>query len=1411
MKKKFTRKKLIKNAASLTFGVGLLLSSFQAACIDPAPKARAAAVAATKAESILANLTAAQRKALEQTSTNDQSGLFVSPEVDLDSNENVSIIVQFNQKPHKVAILEAALKGNSLSDSEAKSLVAADHAMFKKDLKSLITDDGANYKISRTYKNAFNGVSIKLPANKIESLLRSKAVKAIYSNAIVKAEQPVVEAAPSKEARGKGMAEINEFLNINKLHEEGYTGKGIKIAVLDTGVDYNHPDLSPAYKGYRAQPGVDPKTIDPNSVKGWDFIDNDADPMETTYADWVNAGKPNPQSNGEGYYTEHGTHVSGTIVGQGKNDSDYATTGIAPDADFYAYRVLGPSGSGTSDGIVAGIEKAVTDGVHIMNLSLGANYNDPMLVEAIAINNAVLSGVTAVVAAGNAGSGMYTLGTPGNASLSLTVGASDVPSEIATMKATVANQISDLRLMATGFSSDLNSLISPSQPLQIVNIGLGNSWDYFGANARVDGKVVLVQRGGNNINDKILQAKNRGAIGVIVYNNNAAEGHLPFNLGEGAKFVPAFSMTNTDGVALSQEIPFSKTGTISFSDLGKVVLAGDNLADFSSRGPSRKTYDIKPEITAPGVGVLSTVPGFVNNHENPSDFKFAYERMSGTSMATPAVAGISALLLQAKPDLQPEDIKAILMNTADPLSKPYSVYEIGAGRVDPYNAIHSNFEIKVAEKFPSIINNKEKLVEENSGAISFGNKAFDGKDLVDTRTVTLFNKSEGKKTFNVSVIFNKNLRGSKDAEANGVTLKTDSTIAVKGNSKKKTKVTLSIPKEAEKGIYEGYVVYTNKDNPEESYKVPFGVHYVEQGFDYFKLYKRSVPESVRQSSQKWHRGNAAYVSLKSHMKIIDAVISDPKTGKDLGVIGTFDGTTMDEGVEYPMHFFYKGYYFPFTNDPNNPIGLRPDQIVMPKAGQYQFKLIGKDDDGKTYTVTQDFFVDNTNPKFDLHVDGEVPGKQIVEFKDGQATVGVTGHITDDNVEVKQAAGMTADQTQNQIYYSYNSWLPNGMMTLDKDGNASDEIAMLPSGILSVKFEGMDEATNGGMQKQYYFVNEHTPYVSVEANHPTINHTTIVKPGDTFTMTLNANNVSKLMKANYTFSDAPASKITNIALNPEAQKLGAALDVKQTTSGSTISSNVTVNFNGTSGVNGDMPMLDLTIQIPTSVEPKLNSTWDWGGVKSTFTDVNNVTTKPFSNVSPISVLNNQTEIRGPILGEAFLNANGQFDTTRDYSMISPTITIVDHNGREVKTNVVNKSGQFDILGIKPSKEDYTIIEDIPGHFTTFNNFNIYMSEVEGGPYGVLYTVGSDIIPTATAGDVNNDDVIDVMDALEIQTYWGTNKRSADINFDGTVDAKDFAFVEKNYLMQNPWIAAPPKAVKKYKGATLESVKSQLEIQ
>lgn len=147
----------------------------------------------------------------------------------------------------------------------------------------------------------------------------------------------------TKTSRAKSTSKLTDSIpqiGVDKLHSEGITGKGIRVGVLDTGIDYNHPDLKDVYKGYRAKPGEDSSRIDPNSVKGWDFINNDADPMETTYTEWQQSGAPEFNDRGSSFYTAHGTHVAGIVSAQKKNTSDSAVKGVAPDIELYNYRVL---------------------------------------------------------------------------------------------------------------------------------------------------------------------------------------------------------------------------------------------------------------------------------------------------------------------------------------------------------------------------------------------------------------------------------------------------------------------------------------------------------------------------------------------------------------------------------------------------------------------------------------------------------------------------------------------------------------------------------------------------------------------------------------------------------------------------------------------------------------------------------------------------------------------------------------------------------------------------------------------------------------------------------------------------------------------------------------------------------------
>ncbi|MGG0175614.1 S8 family serine peptidase [Gottfriedia acidiceleris] len=1335
------------------------------------------------------NLTAEQRQALKNIDKFNARGLHLSDDVDLDSSKTVSVIVEFNNKPKKVALLEAAVNGQNLSPTEAQSNVDDDHATFQTDLENTVKN--GTYKVKRSFKTAFNGVSLQVPANKLQELVQSGAVKAIYSNQTVQLDEPKTPdaQATSTEADTHGMAAERSYLKIDQLHKEGFTGKGIKVGILDTGIDYNHPDLKDAYKG------------------GYDFVNNDNDPMETTYDDWVKAGKPSINGGAEPYYTEHGTHVAGTIAGRGKADSHLSTTGVAPDADIYAYRVLGPGGGGTMDAIISGIDRAVTDGMDVINLSLGAPYNDPLTPQSMALNYAVLSGVTAIVAAGNSGDAMYTVGNPGNAALPLTVGASDVPTIIPTIKGNDDGVSYSMQLLARGFDDKISDLLTKSYP--IVNVGLGQSFNYSGANTRIDGKIAFIQRGTNTINDKILQAKNRGAAGVIIYNN--VDGLMPFYLSEGEDFIPSFNLTMADGLALKQQIASGKT-TFSFSDLSSITTKGDELASFSSRGPSRVNYDIKPEVTAPGVSVLSTVPGFIHSPNNPTDYNHAYDHMSGTSMATPFVAGVAALLKQANHNLQPEDIKALLMNTADPLSKTYSVYEVGAGRVDPYQALHSSIEIKVKDTTPVVVNGETNDIEEITSALSFGNVAFTGKDLVESRSLTFENNGSKSKTFDVKVSYQTNVRGSKDAEKNGVTVTTDKTVKVPVNSNVTRKVDLSIPTTAEKGIYEGYVTYTNQDDPSETYRVPFGVHFVEEGIKDFTLSRNSITNDRNQlKSPIMQPALTATMTLNSHMRSLYVVLSDAKTGEDLGIANTFDGMGFEEGKTYFFQPFV-GAIYPFADKEHKTISK---VATLPREGHYKLKLVGVNDDGKEFVNAQDLFIDNTAPdKFEMKVQGENERSPFVEYKKGVTAIPVTASLHDQMVDQMRAVGIDVNQGTVGIPYAWNSNSINGKLTLDEHGNGSDSVAVTPnSPITQVLFVGGDQGTNANAQELYYLVEDNYSYVYGDPQGPLRHKQMITHVGDTRSSTLTAYNVTKVKSAVYTFSaNTLDTNFESIKLNPAAEALGGVLSTTTTTAntvnGPVVTVVATVTFDGTKEVTGDIPMVDVAVKIQDIQKPVNGSSLSLASTK--ITSVDGVVTRPWGTFPTIVILPKFSSLGGYVYAQGLFK-NGKFDETvgRDYTLTGMKAFVQDKDGKRYD-GAIAKNGQYVVNGLPLTHDDMSIVFDVPGHFNTYTSFHGMYQTLDGEEYGVAGYIGRDVY-TATAGDVNKDNVIDIMDALAIQTYWGTNKRSADINFDGKVDVNDFAYVYYNYGLGNPTNPnANPKAKKTYKGQTLESIIVELGL-
>ena len=384
----------------------------------------------------------------------------------------------------------------------------------------------------------------------------------------------------------------------------------------------------------------------------------------------------------------------------------------------------------------------------------------------------MLSGLVTVVAAGNAGPNEKTLGSPGTAALGISVGASDASMSIPAFNGSASDEkFENMQLLGKDFSDRLEELQGKSLP--IVFAGLGKATDFAGKD--VSGKIALIQRGEIAFDEKIKNAKNAGAKSVIVYNN--VDGQIPAYLGEAVGLIPSFRLSKADG----ERLKGLGEGSFTFETLNNTKTEGDHLADFSSRGPVNGNYDIKPDVVAPGVSIFSTTPEFINDPQDGINYGNAYVRMSGTSMATPHVAGTAALILQEHPEYTPFDVKAALMNTSDDLKGNNSVYEVGAGRIDAYQAVHTDTSIKVWDKTKNIENGNVVEIDEQTGSIVFGRYYKKGNEPIEaSKKVTVQNNSQEEKSFKLEVEYHGERKGIQDAVKNGVKVAVPSSITVGG-------------------------------------------------------------------------------------------------------------------------------------------------------------------------------------------------------------------------------------------------------------------------------------------------------------------------------------------------------------------------------------------------------------------------------------------------------------------------------------------------------------------------------------------------------------------------------------------------------------------------------------------------------
>jgi len=636
---------------------------------------------------------------------------------------------------HLVVTLRTPGLGTPRSAGGAAQPLALQGAQISERISARAAITALGGTVNAEYRYLINGLRIHIPATQLEALRANPHVADVQ---LVTRYKRMTVTGGAVSGRGgatpsnAGAATEVQAKNVwaQTATSKAGTGFGVKVAVIDTGIDYTHDDF--VRDGDVTFPTA-------KVVAGYDLVGDayapgdggiaelpqpDSDPMDCTIA----------QGGG------HGTHVAGTIAGFGiksngltygiSSSERYTSTlntstfklapGMAPLASLIAIRVFGCDGA--TELAADGIEKAVALGANVINLSLGSPYGIKGGAEQAAINAAEKAGVTVVIAAGNEGDQPFLVGSPSTEDGAISVAALD--DRASYPGAIITNTIDSWTLSTDGsifgppvvfLNTNLYDLATPVSGYlhKVAQVGDSSKfalgcpatgddgatytpdWD---TSVDLTGKIAFIRRGDCTFKEKVTAMKAKGAVAVVILQRqNIIDGgdndsYPPFQ-------GPATPTADIPVLMVNGAAEFRVQGAISdYGDAGTVptevkitttptaVVSNPNyhtVADFSSSGPRWGDLALKPEVAAPGVDIVSAASG--------SGDGVAW--FSGTSMATPVVAGVAALVKQANPKWTPALIKSALINTAQSVGSNILLRAVGAGRVNALNAVKAKVTI----------------------------------------------------------------------------------------------------------------------------------------------------------------------------------------------------------------------------------------------------------------------------------------------------------------------------------------------------------------------------------------------------------------------------------------------------------------------------------------------------------------------------------------------------------------------------------------------------------------------------------------------------------------------------------------------------------------------------------------------
>ncbi|WP_029145947.1 S8 family peptidase [Microbacterium luticocti] len=650
--------------------------------------------------------------------------------VGADPSRRVDVIVQMTGDP--VAVVQAD-KGRELTKTERNSI----KGKLKKEQDAVTgTIRAKGGTVEAQMQSAYNGIQVSIPAAQVDALASLPGVQAVHPTPIHRVDNTV--SVP--------------FLGIPQVWKNtGYTGKNVKIAVIDTGIDYTHADFGgpgtvAAYEqahAAEAQP-ANPAWFGPNAPRVKGGVDLVGDAYDANDPDSVPKPDDNPLD-----CQGHGSHVAGTAGGSGVladgstytgpyDDTTESNTfkvgpGVAPQADLYAVRVFGCTGS--TNVVVPAIDWAVDHGMDVINMSLGSPYGRPGDPDAVAAANAVGAGVVVIAAAGNEGHNPYLAGSPSVGGGVVSVSAVDSAATLPGAKVALPGATLDAVNMNNADVSNVppqKVVYLEDDPATDENEALGcNKDDYVKAGVTAGaGQLAVSQRGTCALVFKGLAAQDAGASSALIVSNTD---DLPPYVGPVAAdpgndipedlTIPLLGVAHGDDAALKAAV--GQSATITPGTVPNPTYR--HYADFTSGGPRSGDSAVAPDVAAPGVAISSVAVGSGSGSAV----------LSGTSMATPHVAGVAALVVQAHPGWDAADIASLLSTTADPDKVVGQDNTVGGvGLVDAAAAVGEQVTAS-GDTF------RTTSGRQSQPTVSFG---FDSSSLgfVKVRTITLHN--HGKKT-----------------------------------------------------------------------------------------------------------------------------------------------------------------------------------------------------------------------------------------------------------------------------------------------------------------------------------------------------------------------------------------------------------------------------------------------------------------------------------------------------------------------------------------------------------------------------------------------------------------------------------------------------------------------------------------